>query len=240
MGNFTGDRWALMVTEEGGKLVKTPSIKTEQNSQYQKAVVQLDKSGNAKAKVTTYYSGLQYENNGLDFKINSQYNDQKKWLQENISIPSFEIGSFSMINKKEKIPTAIVNVELTLNRYASVSGKRVFLTPNLLNRSTYAPPKNENRKNKVVRKSSFADVDSITFQIPEEIYPEFIPQPVKISTQYGEYEATFKFDQGKLLYVRKLKMVPGEFPSNTYNELVDFYKGINKADNIKLVFLNKT
>ena len=157
-----------------------------------------------------------------------------------ISVPSFEIGTFSFTNKKDKVPTAIVNVDLTLNRYASVSGKRIFLTPNLLNRFTSIPPKNENRKNPILRKSSYLDIDSITFHIPEEIYPEFVPQPIKISNQYGEYESTVKFDQGKLLYVRKLKMKPGEFPASSYNEMVDFYKSINKADNIKLVFLNKT
>ena len=67
-----------------------------------------------------------------------------------------------------------------------------------------------------------------------------MPQPIKISNQYGEYESSVKFDQGKLLYVRKLKMKPGEFPAATYNEMVEFYKSINKADNTKLVFLNKT
>ena len=240
MGNYTGDRWALMITEDGGKLVRTPSLKTEKNTQLQKATVFLDKIGNAKAKVTTAYSGLQYENNGLDFLINSQPDDQKKWLQENISIPSFEIGTFTFVNKKERVPTAIVNVELVLSRYASVSGKRVFLMPNLLNRSTYIPQKNENRKNAIVRKGSFIDFDSIYYHIPEEIYPEFIPQPIKISTQYGEYESSFKFDHGKLLYTRRLRMNPGEFPASSYSELVDFYKSINKADNIKLVFLNKT
>jgi Domain of Unknown Function with PDB structure (DUF3857)/Transglutaminase-like superfamily len=239
-GSFTGDRWALMVTEDGGKLVRTTKLKPEQNGQIQQAEVFLTKEGNAKAKVTTAYSGLQYENNGLHFKINSQQDDQKKWLQENIQIPSFELGNFTMINKKGKVPTAIVNVDLTLNRYASVSGKRIFLTPNLMNRSTYIPPKTENRKNNVYIKNSFVDVDSITYHIPEEIYPEFIPEPLKISNRFGEYEASYKFSNGKLLYVRRLKRVPGEFPANTYNELIDFYKAINKADNTKLVFLNKT
>jgi hypothetical protein len=239
-GKFTGDRWALMISEEGGKIVHTPTLKTEQNTQHQKAEVILDKTGNAKAKVTTAYSGLQYENNGLNFRVVSSHDDQKKWLQENISIPSFEMGSFSMLNMKDKVPTAIVKVDLILTRYASVSGKRIFVTPNLLNRSTYIPPKTEKRKNSVVFKTSYVDVDTISFTIPEEIYPEFVPQPVKFKSRYGEYEASFKFDEGKLLYIRKVKMTPGEHPASAYTELVDFYKNINKADNIKLVFLSKT
>ena len=35
-------------------------------------------------------------------------------------------------------------------------------------------------------------------------------------------------------------MIKGEFPPESYNELIDFYKNINKADNTKIVFLNKT
>jgi hypothetical protein len=229
-----------MITEQGGKLVKTPQLKTEQNTQHQNAEVFLDKSGNATAKISTTYSGLQYENNSLDYYVIGNKEDQKKWLQKNIAIPSFEVSTFSFINKKDKEPSAIVKVDISLNRYASVSGKRIFLTPNLLNRFTSIPAKNENRKNPVYRRSSFVDVDSITFHLPEEIYPEFVPQPVKISSQYGEYESIIKFDQGKLLYVRKLKMKPGEFPAASYGEMVEFYKNISKSDNLKLVFLNKT
>ncbi|NOS90970.1 MAG: DUF3857 domain-containing transglutaminase family protein [Cyclobacteriaceae bacterium] len=239
-GTFTGNRYALMITEEGGKIVRTPKLKPEQNTQYQKAEVVLEKSGNAKAKVSTAYSGIQYEIGDLDARINSSFDEQKKWLQENLNIPSFELGTFSMINKKGKVPSAIVNVDLTLNRYASVSGKRIFITPNLMNRNTYIPPKLETRKNPVVFKNSYVDIDTIVYSIPEEIYPEFVPQPVKFSSRYGEYEANFKFDQGKLIYTRKLKMIPGEHPPAAYSELVDFYKNINKADNTKLVFLSKT
>jgi hypothetical protein len=131
-------------------------------------------------------------------------------------------------------------MDLLLNRYSSVSGKRLFLTPNLMNRSTFIPEKLESRKHKVNRTLPYIDIDSIQFSIPEVLYPEFIPQPIKINSRYGDYESEVKFDQGKLLYIRKIKMNSGEFPAESYNELIDFYKSINKADNLKLVFLNKT
>ena len=84
------------------------------------------------------------------------------------------------------------------------------------------------------------DFDTIRYQIPEEIYPEFIPEPTKFSSRFGEYESSFKIDQGSLLYIRKVKMNKGEYPPESYNELIDFYKSMNKADNIKMVFVTKT
>lgn len=240
MGEFTDDRYALLVTEAGGKLVKTPRYPTEINKQITVADVDLDAMGNAKAKVVTDYSGLQYENGGLSFVLNNSADEQKKWIQKNIKIPSFDVGQFSLTNKKEKIPTAVVKMDLTLNKYASVSNKRIFVTPNLLNRSTFIPEKVENRKTPFILKTGYTDLDTIRYHIPESIYPEFLPANSKFESRFGIYESGFKLEQGSLIYFRKMIRKEGEFPAESYQELIDFYKNINKADNTKLVFLSKT
>ena len=239
-GTFTGDRKAIMVTENGGRIVKTHRYSMEQNSQHRVADVFLELNGDAKAKVTTTYSGLQYENDDLNFILNKQYDDQRKWILSNTQIPSFDVVGFSMINKKNKIPSAVVSSDFRLKRWATVSGKRIFITPNLMNRSTFVPEKVESRKTKVVMNFAYTDSDTIRYHIPEGIYPEFLPQPVSIKSRFGEYEVTYKLDQNTLLYVRRVKMNKGEFPPESYPELVEFYKNINKADNSKIVFLSKT
>ena len=238
-GSFTEDRYALLVTDQGGKLVKTINYSPEQNSQLRTAEVELDATGNAKAKIRTTNKGIQYENDGLDNVMNN-VDDQKKWIQNNTEIPNFNINSFSMVEKKDKIPSAIVSLDLTLNRYATVSGKRIFVVPNLMNRLTRIPEKMAERKTDVVRSTNYLDLDTIKFTIPDNLYPEFLPEPIKISSKFGEYEANFKFDAGKVIYTRRMKVWKGRFPKETYNELVDFYKNVNRADNTKLVFLNKT
>ncbi len=240
MGKFTDDRYAMMVTEQGGFLVKTPSHPAEINIQSREAEVHLDATGNAKAKVKTKYQGLQYENEGLNFVVNKQYDDQKKWIQNTTQIPSFDVEKFSMKDSKDKIPSAAVEVQLVLNRLATVSGKRIFLTPNLMNRSTYIPEKLEKRNMTIVLRTPYVDHDRINYHLPEEIYPEFIPEPIVIKSRFGEYESSFKIDQGSLIYIRKIKMNKGEFPPESYNELIEFYKNINKADHVKMVFMNKT
>lgn len=238
-GLFTGDRKALMITSNGAEVVNTIRYTPEQNQQTRTAKVTIDLNGNAQAKIRTINSGTQYESDGLRWVLTDK-DKQKKWIEENTNIPNFNINSYSMMEKKDKIPSAIVNVDLTLNRYASVSGKRLFITPNLMNRITYIPEKATERKTDVVRKNNFIDYDTVIISIPENIYPEFLPEPVKINSKFGEYETDFKFDAGKVIYTRRLKMWKGRFPKETYNQLVDFYKNISKADNTKLVFLSKT
>lgn len=240
MGKWTANRKALMITETGGKLVNTRRYTADQNLQSRSADVYVENNGNAKAKIKTVYKGLQYENDHLDFILENQYDEQKKWVEHHTFIPSFNINSFSMINRKEGSPSAIVDLDLTLNRFASVTGKRLFFTPNLMNRWTLIPEKIEVRKKSVAIKLPYTDVDTIRFHLPEGIYPEFLPQPIKIKSRFGEYESQFVMDQNTLVYIRKMKKLEGEFPPETYQELTDFYRSINKADNTKMVFLNKT
>lgn len=239
-GSFTGDRYALMITDEGGKVVRTPSYPADVNTQIRTASVMLDLNGNATAKVKTVYSGLQYENNGLDAVVTRQADDHKKWIQKNTQIPSFDVGKFSFKNIKDKIPSAEVEVEYSLSRLATVNGKRIFLTPNLMNRNTYIPEKLEKRNTDIVIRTPYIDEDVIEYTIPEAIYPEFIPEASIIKSRFGEYESSYKVDQGKIIYSRKVKMNKGEFPADSYNEFLEFYKSINKADHAKIVLLNKT
>lgn len=239
-GRFTGDREALMITETGAKIVKTISYPVELNTQSRIGDVVVTRTGDATAKVKTTYSGLQYENSNLDGILNNQYDLQKKWVMNTTDIPSFDVNSFRFENHKDKIPYASVSLDLTLRKLASVSGKRLMITPNLMNRNGFIPEKVENRKTDIVEDFGFIDYDTIRFHVPDEIYPEVLPQPIKISSRFGEYESTYTLDQGLVVYTRKLRINKGRFPATTYPEFVDFYKSISRADNTKIVFLNKT
>jgi hypothetical protein len=109
-----------------------------------------------------------------------------------------------------------------------------------MNRSTNIPEKLESRKTNIVKRVGYTDIDIIEYHLPEGIYPEFLPAPVKLKSRFGEYEVTYALTNGNLIYTRKLIMNKGEFPADTYNELIEFYKNLSKADNTKIVFLSKT
>lgn len=240
MGSHTGNRQALALTPAGAKIVSTPKYTERENQQIRNARIRVDDHGNAIAHVKTTYQGLQYENHGLDAILGDTYDNQKKWVQNTTAIPSFDLNKFTFVNDKQRIPAAVVSLDLTLNRFATVSGKRLFLSPNIMNKSTIIPEKNDNRKSSIVLYPAFTDVDSISIEISEKLYPEFIPEPVTIESVFGRYESKFILDQGQVVYIRKFVRNSGEFSADTYQDFVDFYKNINKADNIKMVFVNKT
>lgn len=241
LGDFTSNRYALMVTEDGGKLVRTPRYKPEQNQQITKLDVTISSTGETQAKLNRTNTGLQVENQGLyTLGVSGNAEEQKKWLEKAFDLSSYNVKSYEIRSVKEALPTVKLNAVLEVRKYATVSGKRIFVSPNMVNRFTSTPDKAETRKLPIIRKMGYVDLDTVVYSIPEPFVLEFQPAPIKLTSKFGEYEAEFKLDQGKLYYYRRLKMNDGEFKAEAYNEWMDFLKGITKADNTKLVFVNKT
>ncbi|HEX7015266.1 MAG TPA: DUF3857 domain-containing transglutaminase family protein [Cyclobacteriaceae bacterium] len=240
MGAFTSDRKALLITEEGGKLVNTVRYPDSLNVRIRNARVVMDAAGNATATVQTSYSGLQYDAEGLSSVLNGRYDAQKEWALENTDIPSFNLQKFNFQEHKDKLPEAVVSLNLELNRLASASGKRLFLIPNLMNRSGYLPQSISDRKTDLVIDHGFVHIDTIEYEMPEVLYPEFLPKPVELHTPFGSYEASCTAEAGRVVYVRRFTLKKGRYPALKYNEYVDFRRAIGKADNTKLVLMNKT
>lgn len=239
-GLSTGNRKALFITENGAKVVRTKRYEAEENTQVRKAVVSINPAGDGIANITTTYTGLQYEREGLWYIMTQPVETQKQLINGITHIPTVDLIKYDVSKGSQKNPSAILKLDLGLRRYATISGKRMFVVPNLMNRSNFIPEKIDQRKTNIIQDFPFVDIDSIQYNVPEDMHPEFLPEPVKITSQFGEYESSLKLDQGSVIYVRKLKINKGIFPASAYPEFSDFYKKINRADNGKIIFLGKT
>ncbi|MEM9299953.1 MAG: DUF3857 domain-containing transglutaminase family protein [Bacteroidota bacterium] len=240
LGSFTGDRSALMITANGGVMVTTPTLNSYENSQIRKATVDLNKEGVASVQVTTTYSGLQYENDNLHFHLDRGRNKMENWIHENTEISSYKLNNFSYENKKGEIPSAKVYLDLAIENLGSRSGERYFMTPNLMNRFTYLPPRSENRTLPVHLSSSFYDLDSIVYSIPHDWFLESIPKDVSLKSEFGTYSMKITVEEGRIIYIRELKLEKGDYPPDSYNDLRNFYKSIVRSDKKKLVLMNRT
>ena len=235
-GSFTGNRHALLVTPEGGKIVKTPHYSATDNAQKRKIVVKLDESGNGTAHVNTIYTGLQQDARGQVLHQLAP-EEQSKWLYRQISIPSFEIKKFSMNQKKDELPVVTEELELTLRQAATISGKRLFLTPNLMNKWTSTPGNVTERKTEVLQTMSFFDSDTVHFELPTGYAVEFLPKYSTQKTEFGTYTASVQVDGQHVKYIRTLEMHKKRHKPEMYTKYLEFLNSIIKADNQQMVFV---
>ena len=237
-GTFTGNRHALVITPTGGKLVKTTRYKASDNVRNRRISVAMDETGNAKATVTSLYTGEQQED--LEYIMHQLgMEDQKKALYKRINIPSFEINQFSLAQKKDRIPSVTETLALTVRQCASKSGTRLFVIPNLMNAASPLPPKAENRQTELVLRSGYQNADTVVYQLPKGYGVEFLPDDVRMESKFGTYAASMRASEGQVSYMRHLTVNRGRYPASAYNEWVDFSKKIAKADKAQIVLVNK-
>jgi transglutaminase-like putative cysteine protease len=235
LGTFTSDRYALLATPEGGKLVRTPSYKATDNQQIRRIEVNLADDGNATAEASTTYTGILQEDYA-SMKTQLSANDQKKALYKTIEIPSFELNNFSILEDKKRIPSATVKLSLTVRKCASKSGTRMFLSPNLMSVENSIPPTSEKpRVHEVELRNTYTETDTVSYVLPKNIQVEAKPEMTKFESKFGSYFADFQIKEGKLLYLRKFIRNKGKFPATAYVEMIDFYKKIAKADKMQVV-----
>ena len=238
LGSFTSDRNVVLVTENGGKLVRTPTYAYMDNQLIRNAEIEIKESGEAVANITTKYTGLQ-QDTYADVVNYLNNEDQKKWLYKNFSLPGVEIVDFSLKEKKDKIPAVVEKLNLHLKNVANKSGTRMFMTLNLLNQQRNVPLPNANRKTQLELISNYIDTDNISFKVPKGYVAEYLPEPVKIETRFGKYSASVQMKDDIITYVREVSMLKGRHPAAAYNEWVDFRKKIVKADKNQIVLVAK-
>jgi transglutaminase-like putative cysteine protease len=234
-GSFTSNRYALLATPTGGKLVRTPVYKPSENQQVRKIEVNLADDGNATAEVLNIFTGPQHDDYA-SIKSNLNPDDQKKALYKRISIPSFELNNYSIQEEKKRIPSATVKMSLAVRKCASKSGTRMFLSPNLMSAESGIPPTSDKpRIQEVELQSAYTQIDTVIYNLPKDIKIEFKPESITFESKFGSYYADNQVKDGKLLYIRKFVRNRGKFPATSYVELVDFYKKVTKYDKAQVV-----
>jgi hypothetical protein len=162
-----------------------------------------------------------------------------EFLKEDLELATYDVRDFKYREERSAIPVIEEKLDLVVDHYATVSGKRVFIMPNIFTRTHRKLKATESRSNDLVLGFEYTDVDSAEIILPAGYMPESLPQDVRIESKFGKYVSGVKFMDDKLYYHRSIEHNSGRFPASDYKELVNFYETIYKADRSKVVLVKK-
>jgi hypothetical protein len=129
---------------------------------------------------------------------------------------------------------------VVVDNYATITGKRLFITPNILSRGGMKLSDEEERKVDYVLDYEFRDEDNYEIEIPEGYSLEAMPSGVALKSKFGSYSCTTKLDGNKIIYHRVREQFGGRFPAKDQKELAKFFEDIYKADRARMVLVKKT
>ena len=236
LGGSTGNRYALAVDENGGTLVRTPRYGMNENLQLRNVKAKLDGSGTLMVNSITHYSGMQQD--GIHGLINSVSKDKvKEYLHEELDFATYEVNRFNYAQQKSILPAIDEELDITISNYATITGKRLFIVPNVMTKTYRKLNASETRKNEIVLGFEYKDVDTVEIELPTGYEPEAIPQPVSITSDFGKYVCSVKLSGNKLIYYRSIEQYGGRFPAKSFADLVKYYDAVYKADRNKVVLV---
>lgn len=237
VGDFTDDRQALVVTPEGGKIIKTVAYLNEQNYQKTLGDYSVSPDGNLTAKVNIVTGGVQYDNR---FFIEKKSKDDIVKYYKNYwsSINNLNVKKYEFENNRENVEFT-ESVSIAAENYASKSGDRILFIVNALNKNTFVPDRYRNRKQDFEIPRGYFDEDEFTVKLPEGFTIEAMPELRKEATEFGTYIRNLEYDSAthSISYNRSLLIKQGYYPKEKYKEYRDFRKKVASADNAKVVLL---
>jgi transglutaminase-like putative cysteine protease len=236
---FNEDRYALLIGDNGGTLVRTPRSTSRENAQRRLATVTLVSGGDARARVRTTYTGDQHDQVRLALGESTQ-EDRERWLQDEIRIANCRLDSFSVQGLETRQPELTIGLQLTLAGYASATGSRIFFQPNLMERRTTVPHDSRSRLSPVRLAFPYLDSDSVSYRLPAGFVCEALPKDVSLRNDFGSYSATSTLrGDSMIVYTRLLDMRETTIPPARYQDYRRFFSDVVKSDRTQAVLVRK-
>jgi transglutaminase-like putative cysteine protease len=233
LGAFTDDRKVLVTGENGGSLVRTKQYSQDENVQIRNGSVKLNPDGNGESGLKTSFKGILYEN--IFPILAMDENDRKLFIQKQISLPIFNLLSYSFSEDRSIVPCITENLKISLPNYGAIVGKRMYFNPNILSRFAKVPYRTQERKSEIYLRRSYQELDTIEYIIPLNYLVDKLPDKKNFKSKFGEYSSEVTSNGDKIKYVRLLKFTKGQYPVSDYNSFVDFCEQISVADQGKVI-----
>lgn len=239
LSSFTSDRYVLLVDEDGGKLVRTPKYSLRDNLQSRSITADINPEGNLTAAIHTRYQAEQMDD--IEERVAALSKDKlMEILKSGLDLPTYDVKTFDYREEKSALPSIYETLDLEAPAYAQVSGKRLFINPNIVNRWQRRLPVDETRKYDIVTYYEYKDVDSVEIKVPSGYQPEAVPPDVTIDSKFGRYSTSVKIGSDKIIYYRSLEKYSGRWPAAAYAEMVKFFEQLYKADHSRVVLVKTT
>lgn len=234
LGDFTSDRYVLLTTEQGGKLVRTPSFKKDENLYKKTGTIGVDKLGNlTPATITETFSGVFYSDIHYIFTRQSEQ-EIKRVLNNSLSLPTFDVEKADFKDNKSEKPSAELTYKINIRDFSTKSASRLFFTP-VLSKEDYLL--NEPFDVRFYETGTW--IDSIEYVLPIGYQIEYLPKNRVVENDFGIYQYELKPVNDKIILHRKVVLNKGKYPKEDFEKVHNFFNTIATTDRERIILKKK-
>lgn len=236
LGSFTENRNALLITEDGGVLVRTPVSKDQDNIFTAVTDIELMEDGSGKTSTHLRTTG-EYKQDMMDC-ANEKTDAQKVFF---INKMGFKDPTRVLFKKNELSGEYQVAIDQELETLAELkTGTKMFLTPRAYQLWMRKLPRADQRRQDFYFNCPFEKTDTTLFHLPAGYKVDALPEPKDITCDGAAYTARYWYDEnkGQIYSTAKIDLRLYKIPVKDYAKVKDFFDAIMQ-DNLQRIVLKK-
>lgn len=233
------DSYALLVTDSGGELIRTPLLAPETNI--------VERTGHFVVGLDGSLSGEVAVEDGGDFAartrrmfhaIDQRERDQLISRQIGRSIQGFSLEDVDIERLDEPQSSLLIHYKIATPFYAQVRGPLMLVRPRVLDDKAVGV-EHKPRRYPIELLQTAHETDIYELEIPKGYQVDDLPDPVKIDVGFASYESKVQAEGSKLRYRREYVIRDLSVPPEKYSEWVRL-QGTIGADESAAAVLKRT
>lgn len=231
--------YALLVTESGGELIRTPLLDPETNT--------IERTGHFVLSSDGALSGEVSEDRGGDFAARERgrlrnWDEHKRteYFEHYLggSLHGFTLESMAVQQADQLQKDVLINFKFSTPQYGQARGPLMLVRPRVLGENG-AYVERKPRHYSVELGQTETEIDNYEIEIPKGYAVDDIPDPAKIDVGFASYQSKFEVEGTKLHYWREYVVRDLSVPPEKFNDWVRL-QGVIGADETAAAVLKRT
>jgi transglutaminase-like putative cysteine protease len=221
---YEQENYALVVTPEGGELVKLPLSPPATNRLLRSAKLFLTPTGTLSGEVQEIRWGAPAAEQRAEL-INASASDRRKVIETFLGsfLPGFVLTGATVGNLDKIDDTLTLDYRFVVDNYAKQVGNLLVLRPRVLGAKASEIPDLQERKYPVEFSSASLQSDFFEITIPPGYVADDLPSPVHAVSDFAEYSSHVEVVGNVLRYSRTYEVKNVIVPAQKLDELRKFY-----------------
>lgn len=216
----------LLINGENSRLCKVKDIPETMNTEENYVFLQIKPDASIRSSVKSIYKNHIIVN-WMDFVLNKSEKDKINFLEEELNIQKPQISNIQAQYVKTSHPEIHVSYNIDAERYANQTGNRLFVPANPLRNRLGKSFVSSARELDIHIRTPEYQMDSIVIDIPGGYVVESNPQPIALQTAFGSFSSSVEEKENRITIVQQINIPTGQYRTELYNEIKDFFKKID-------------
>ncbi len=227
IGGYLQANYGLLVTSEGGDLMRLPQQPSAMNSLQRVGKLTLDANGTLKGDVTEVRLGDRAWSERRRLRAVTRSADRIKPIESLLtgSLSSFQIVRASVMNFEQTDQPFAFNYTFESDNYAKNAGKLLLVRPRVLGSKFWDVLETKEPRNFPVEfEGPLLDTDSFQITIPKGYVVDDVPPPVDADYGFASYHSKTEVKGNVIDYERTFEVKELSVPVSRAEELKKFYR----------------